>query len=59
MCESKSSTKSGISPKFLGDQGTKKLVSHSSGLEDFAAGLADFTHNLPEKASETFWGNFF
>ena len=40
-----------MSPKFLGDQGTKKLVSHSSGLEDFAVGLVDFTHNLPEKAS--------
>ena len=29
-------------------QGTKKLVSDSPGLVDFAVGLVDFTLNLPE-----------
>ena len=29
-------------------QGTKKLVSDSPGLEDFAVGLVDFTLNLSE-----------
>ena len=29
-------------------QGTKKFVSYSPVLVDFAVGLVDFTHNLPE-----------
>ena len=35
---------------------TKKLLSDSPGLVDFAVGLVDFTPNLPE-ANERFGGN--
>ena len=40
------------------DKGTKKLVSESPGLVDFAVGLVDFTLNL-SKGKVKVWGNFF
>ena len=33
---------------FVNSQGTKKLVSDSPELVDFAVGLVDFTLNLPK-----------
>ena len=43
-------------------QGTKKLVYYSPRLVDFAVGLVDFTHSLPEGQvkvfGEIFWREF-
>ena len=40
-------------------QGTKKLVSDSPGLVDFAVGLVDFTLNLPEAQVKALGENSF